>query len=234
MWFRAEQSRGLVKKVVLAMAEGLAGINIGNLKDEGLFGVLPQITGTVAFHGLIDTTGIPAKPGSPRPAYHALSLLVEKLADFSEVESLRLGGGIYAYRFAVRNRPVYVLWYDDGRRYLPGDKEPVARVNLPLPPGQYRLTETPTAHGPIPVRTVAIPKGGSEDEQVEFLMRFLELTKGLRLEFVNWAFLHDLPESSVTGFVVQRTHLGLGLRNYDGTPKKVWEYFRALDDLPSR
>jgi len=74
-------------------------------------------------------------------------------------------------------------------------------------------------------------QGGSEDEQVEFLLRFLELTKDLRLEFVNWAFLHDLPESSVTGFVVQRTHLGLGLRNYDGSPKKVWDYFQALSRL---
>ncbi|MGQ9576331.1 MAG: hypothetical protein ACUVUC_13535 [Thermoguttaceae bacterium] len=76
-------------------------------------------------------------------------------------------------------------------------------------------------------------QGGSEEKQVEFLLRFLELTKGLRLEFVNWAFLHDLPESSVTGFVVQRTHLGLGLRHYDGSPKKVWQYFRGLAVLPS-
>jgi len=75
-------------------------------------------------------------------------------------------------------------------------------------------------------------QGGSEQEQVDYLMRFFELTKGMELELVNWAFLHDLPESSVTGFVVQRTHLGLGLRNYDGSPKRVWDYFRALADLP--
>ena len=74
-------------------------------------------------------------------------------------------------------------------------------------------------------------QGGSEDEQVEFLLRFLELTRGIRLEFVNWAFLHDLPESSVTGLVVQRTHLGLGLRSFEGNPKKVWFYFQALAAL---
>lgn len=71
-------------------------------------------------------------------------------------------------------------------------------------------------------------QGGSEDEQVEYLLRFLEITKGMQLEFVNWAFLHDLLEPSVTGFIVQRTHLGLGLRRYDGLPKKVWVYFRIL------
>jgi hypothetical protein len=159
-WLRAEQSWGLVKKSVLAMAEGLAGINIGNLKDEGLFGILPQITGTVAFQGLIETHGVPPKPGEPRPAYHALTLLAEKLGAFSVVESLPAGRGVYAYRFTVRRRPVYVLWFDDGRRYLPGDPEPAAQVKVPLPAGQYRLTETPTARGPVTVRTVSVAQGG--------------------------------------------------------------------------
>ncbi len=75
-------------------------------------------------------------------------------------------------------------------------------------------------------------QGGSDEEQVEFLVRFLELTRGMKLEFVNWAFLHDLPESAVTGFVVQRSHLGLGLRRYDGTPKPVWSLFRSLAAMP--
>jgi hypothetical protein len=163
-WLRAEQSRGLVKKVVLAMTEGLAGINIGNLKDEGLFGVVPQITGTAAFQGLIETKGVPPKPGEPRPAYHALTLLVHKLSDFSAVEQVPAGRGVYAYRFTVRARPVYVLWYDDGRRYLPGDKQPVAQVKLSLPAGQYRLTETPTVQGPLPIRTVLVREGGWNTE----------------------------------------------------------------------
>ena len=159
-WLRPEQSRGLVKKAVLAMAEGMAGINLGNLTDLGLFAVLPQITGTGAFQGLIETRGVPPKPGEPRPAYHALSLLVQKLGEFSAVQPLAASQGIYAYRFTVRGQPVYVLWYDDGRRYLPGDQEPVARVTVPLPAGRYRLTETPTARGPMPVRTVSVSKGG--------------------------------------------------------------------------
>lgn len=144
-WLRAEQAKGLVKKVVLAMAEGLAGINIGNMKDEGLFGMVPTITGTAAFQGLVDTTGIPAKPAAPRPAYHALCLVVQKLGDFSDVKPLDLGRGVYAYKFMVRDRAVYVLWYDDGRRYLPGDPEPNAVVKLPLVRGQYLLVETPVS-----------------------------------------------------------------------------------------
>lgn len=164
-WFRAEQARGVVKKVVLATAEGLAGINIGNLKDEGLFAVAPTITGTVAFQGLIEASGgIPSKPGTLRPAYHALSLVAQKLGGFSQVEPVTLDRGVYAYRFTVEQRPVYVLWYDDGRRYLPGDPEPVVRVRVPLPKGEYRLTETPTAPGPAPARMVSVPQAGWSTE----------------------------------------------------------------------
>ncbi|MDH7599953.1 MAG: hypothetical protein QHH07_10025 [Sedimentisphaerales bacterium] len=90
--------------------------------------MLAQITGTVAFQGLIETRGMPPKPGEPRPAYHALTLVVQKLGAFSAVERLEFGPGVYAYRFAVGGRPVYVVWYEDGRRYLPGDREPVANV----------------------------------------------------------------------------------------------------------
>lgn len=158
-WFRAEQARGLVKKTVLAMAEGLAGINIGNLKDEGLFALTPRITGTVAFQGLIETSGVPPKPGVPRPAYHALTLMARKLADFSEVRPLELGQGVYAYRFTVRGQPIYVLWYDDGRRYLPGDTEPTTSVEIRLPQGRYGLTETPTARGVCPTRPVSPTRG---------------------------------------------------------------------------
>ncbi len=145
-WLRAEQAKGLVKKVVLAMSEGLAGINVGNLKDEGMFSLVPTITGTAAFQGLIDTVGVPPRPSTPRPAYHALRLVVQKLRDFSDVKALNVERGVYAYEFIVRERPVYVLWYDDGCRYLPGEQEPATTVRLPLPQGEYLLTETPVTY----------------------------------------------------------------------------------------
>jgi len=159
-WLRAEQSKGLVKKTILAMAEGLAGINLGNLKDEALFSILPTITGTVAFQGLVDSSGNPPKPGRPRPAYYALALIVDKLSGFSNVRPLALGQGVYAYQFTVQRRPIYVLWYDDGRRYLPGDKEPTTEVLLRLPAGSYILTETPLMLGAPPTRRVSSSQNG--------------------------------------------------------------------------
>jgi hypothetical protein len=163
-WLRAEQSRGLVKKTVLAMAEGLAGINLGNTADWGLFGIVPRITGTVGFQGLIETKGIPPKPGEPRPAYHALRLVVEKLDGFSRVKTLNLPRGIHAYQFTVNSRSVYVVWYDDGQRYLPGQDEPRTRLRTPLPPGPYQVTETPIRSGPTPTRQIAVGPSGWECE----------------------------------------------------------------------
>jgi hypothetical protein len=142
-WFRAEQAKSLVKKVVLAMAESCAGINIGNLEDWGIFSFAPTIAGTAAFQGLIETKGIPPKPAGLRPAYHALCLVSKMLSQFSSVKPMSLGKGIFAYQFEVASRSVYVLWYDDGKRYLPGDIEPSVKVKIPLPAGSYTISETP-------------------------------------------------------------------------------------------
>jgi len=158
-WFRAEQARGLVKKAVLAMAEGCAGINIGNMKDEPLFSFAPEIAGTAAFHGLVDTKGVPPRPGTPRPAYHALMLVAQKIANFSSVQRVDAGEGVYAYRFLVEERPVYVAWHDDGRRYLPGDREPLKEVAIVLPQAEYLMREIPTGKDAGATQTV-VPDGG--------------------------------------------------------------------------
>ncbi|MCX7806847.1 MAG: hypothetical protein N3A38_16920, partial [Planctomycetota bacterium] len=98
----------------------------------------------------IETGGIPRKPGEPRPAYHALALVARKLGGFSDVRAVNAGAGVHAYRFEVGGRRVYVAWYDDGKRYLPGDAEPSAAVELDVPSGPYVIVETPTKQGEMP------------------------------------------------------------------------------------
>jgi len=158
-WFRAEQARGLVKKTVLAMAEGCAGINLGNMTDWGLFSLVPSITGTVGFQGMIDVSGRPPRPGAPRPAYQALALIVQKLGDFTAARPLEAGRGVYAFQFTVRGRETVVAWYDDGRRYLPGDREPETTADLKLPAGRYTLVSTPIGPDTPDPRTVQAPDG---------------------------------------------------------------------------
>lgn len=117
-WSRAEQACGLVKKAVLAIGEGRAGINLGNLEDWDIFSFVPTVTGTAAFHGMIDrkgfAPGLPKAaadriPGDPRPAFHALSLVARKLSGLGAARKLRLERGVWAYGFTVGENEVAAL-----------------------------------------------------------------------------------------------------------------------------
>ncbi|MGQ9506781.1 MAG: hypothetical protein ACUVTB_02835 [Candidatus Bathycorpusculaceae bacterium] len=78
----------------------------------------------------------------------------------------------------------------------------------------------------------ALLRGGSEQEQVEFLLWFLEHTKDMPLEIVSWLCLHDLrvmeeetdPKAKPNDFV--------GLKYKNGTEKAIWSYWQTLYAIP--
>jgi hypothetical protein len=171
-WLQAEMARGLVKKIVVAAAAGLRGINIGNLEDWDV-GMIPQLNvlltrsaGTPVFMGMMDRSiteehaggrllgfaGPSSKvrrPGDPRPAFYALQLVVDKAGAHSAVEKLDLGvEGGWGYRLERPSGPLWVLWYDDGHLHLPGDPLPQAEVSLVVGEGRALLTWTPTTAEP--------------------------------------------------------------------------------------
>lgn len=123
-----------MKKLVTGMALGLEGVNLCCLQDW------PPITG-FPYQGLTDENQ------QPRPVLYSYGLVARKLAGYSEVKPLALGKNVYAYQFTVGGKPVIVLWYDDGRYYLPEEKEPLTQVDLPFPAAQARLTRTITEPG---------------------------------------------------------------------------------------
>ncbi len=64
------------------------------------------------------------------------------------------------------------------------------------------------------------PYGGSEDEQVEFVRRFFDLTSSLDLALALWSFPHDLGEGGHPAFD------SVSLRHNNGDPKPalaVWQ-----------
>jgi hypothetical protein len=75
-------------------------------------------------------------------------------------------------------------------------------------------------------------RGGSEEEQVEFLLWFLEHTSDMPLEIVSWLCLHDLrtveeetgPNAMPSDFV--------GLKYKNGTEKEIWIYWQTLYAIP--
>lgn len=146
-WFRAEQARLTVKKLVTGMAVKLEGINLCCLQDWPAISFFP-------YQGLIDGKQ------QPRPALYSYGLVTRKLAGYSDVKRLALGKNIYAYQFIVRNKPITVLWYDDGKYYLPTE-EPSIQVDLPLDGTQARITRiiTETGQTEPKVEIVALSSG---------------------------------------------------------------------------
>lgn len=74
-------------------------------------------------------------------------------------------------------------------------------------------------------------QGSSEKEQAEFLVRFLELTKGMNLEMVNWLFLHEPQLSGIAALVSKPGTNTISLRNADGSQKEIYSVWLALKAL---
>ena len=159
-WWRALQASDTVKKLVVAIHAGYAGMNYAWLADSPLV-QLPRITGSWGYQGLVDgeldVRTQTWRATAQRPAFHTYKLAIAKLDGYTDVERLDLAPGSYAYRFLVRGRPVYVLWRDPGRLYFP-DEEPPAPVpvRLPFPAAQATVTHLITGIGQSTPRTEVV------------------------------------------------------------------------------
>jgi hypothetical protein len=82
---------------------------------------------------------------------------------------------------------------------------------------------------PVAFTEIGWPSTGSELEQADFLLNFLELTDGLDLELVNWLFLHEMDVTLGAGQHVFSPDTGtIALKNADGTPKEVYRIWEEL------
>ena len=186
-WLYGETAIGLMRRIVVSAGEGLLGINVGNMEDwkTGLAvadkASVPML-GASMFMGLTDTTITNQKPGGDlpftghdwskarragdrRPAWYALQLVNAKIGAFTSVtkqDPSILSGqasvtGIWVYRFETSTGPVWVLWYDDGKLYLPGETPPSITVSLPFDAASALLTFT----------SIEIGRSGPETQTIQ-------------------------------------------------------------------
>jgi hypothetical protein len=106
-----------------------------------------------------------------------------------------------------------------------------------MPPDYYTRIMNYTGDKPIVFSEIGWTsseylRGGSEQEQVEFLLWFLEHTKDMPLEIVSWLCLHDLrtTEEEMDPNAVPNDFVGLKYKN--GTAKEIWSYWQALYTIP--
>jgi hypothetical protein len=124
----------------------------------------------------------------------------------------------------------YMLGYPDPPTYeKPGD----------IPSDYYTRIMNYTGDVPLVFSEIGwtsseLLRGGSEQEQVEFLTWFLNHTRSMPLEIVSWLCLHDFLtiEEETESYALPNHFAGLKYKN--GTEKAVWSYWQALYNLPSK
>lgn len=111
-WYRAEESRLIVKKTVAALEMGLEKINFGFMMDNtsvdkvgvSLLASLNPLAYNWLIAGLLDNNY------QPYPAYFTYKLTVEKLKNAVFVKQLSLGTDLYGFEFLSAGAPIYIFW----------------------------------------------------------------------------------------------------------------------------
>ena len=157
--------------------------------------------GASMFMGLMDTTITQKKPGGafpytghlqaqarkagdPRPGFYAIRLVQAQIAGFTAIERLdpaelspadqKAATGVWAYRLERPAGPVWVLWYDDGALYLPGQVPPSLAIRLPFGTARARLTWVPTSRNESQPRSETAEAGKALSIELDATPVFVE------------------------------------------------------------
>ncbi len=96
-----------------------------------------------------------------------------------------------------------------------------------IPSDYYKKIQTYT-NKPIAFTEIG---WASENEQAEFLVKFLELTKGMNIEMVNWLFLHEVELTGIAASVSAPETGKISLKRKDGTKKEIYNLWLDLKGL---
>ena len=103
-----------------------------------------------------------------------------------------------------------------------------------IPDDYYSKLETYTTK-PVAFTEIGWPSdtdaGSSEKEQAEYLLRFVELTNGTNVEFINWLFLHETEISGTMASISDPATGTIALKKSDGTLKEVYYIWLDLKNL---
>ena len=82
-----------------------------------------------------------------------------------------------------------------------------------------------------PVTFTEIGWAGDETEQTEYLIKFLELTKDVDKEMVNWLFLHEIELKGIGKSVFSPESTTIALKKADGSKKEIYDVWLDLKEI---
>jgi hypothetical protein len=160
-WIRAESAAGVVRKVVVAAGEGLAGINMGNVEDWEPLMLTQGGAGTSPWQGMVDRDLLTRKFLGYRPAYYALVQVADIIRRYTHIE--RVAGSddrVYVYRFSLEDgQSVWVAWADTGL-WLPDAPMTTRPVRIAVGTDQPLRVEWVVTHGSEAAVDQVTPSGG--------------------------------------------------------------------------
>ncbi len=161
-WFRAEQAKLSVKKLIVAAELGIKKVILELIRD------FPRNAYKGADRECWFLAGFFNEDGTPRPVFYAYAQLTGKLGNFQGVERMEVDG-VYLYKVYVPDRePIYIGWCEGGSRKITLNVS-CSCVKL----GRVITTET----GKPTVETVKV-RGGEVAFIIDDTPVFVECVKG--------------------------------------------------------
>ncbi|MEM2934695.1 MAG: glycosyl hydrolase 53 family protein [Methanocellales archaeon] len=171
----------------------------------------------------------------PRELNDYLSLFDEAKKEIKSVSPETKVFVVFSYNHLIENNQWELLEKFDSRVDIVGlTSYPWKQYQTPqeIPEDYYSRVKQHTSK-PIAfteIGWISSPPA-SEKQQSEFLMKFLELTKGLKIEMINWLFLHEIQLTGTIGKISDPKTGTIALKRSDGTEKDSYNLWLALKKL---
>jgi hypothetical protein len=167
-----------------------------------------------------------------------LTLFDEAKAAIKEVSPTTKVFVVFSYNRIIENNQWDILKKFDSRADLIGlTTYPWKQYRKPEDiPMHYYSQLTRYVSKPIAFTEIgwASAPPSSEKQQSKFLLRFLELTKSLDIEMVNWLFLHEMKPGGIAGKISRTETATIALKKSDGTKKDIYFLWLDLKALPKK
>jgi len=164
-----------------------------------------------------------------------LSLIDETYSAIKRVSANTRVLVVFSYNHLIENNQWELLRRFNAKVDLIGlTTYPYQKFTTPdaIPDDYYSKLKQHTTK-PIAFTEIGWSSTGTNTEKIQsnFLVKFLELTKGLDIEMVNWLFLHETTLSGIPGHITNPEVTTIALKRADDSKKEIYDIWIELKEL---
>jgi hypothetical protein len=164
-----------------------------------------------------------------------LSLLNETYSEIKQVSSNTKVLVVFSYNHLVDNNQWSMLPdFNNSVDIVGFTTYPHKNFSTPLDiPANYYIQLKSYINKPIAFTEIGWSSTGTntEETQANFLLKFLELTKEINLEMINWLFLHETTLDGLPGHICDSDVVTIALKKSDDSKKQIYNFWVELKNL---